>query len=448
MELLLRDLRYALRTLARTPGFVAVTLLTLMLGIGANLAIFTVVHAVLLRPLPIADPDRVVRIFDDFTVTGARSVGLSVPELQDIEQSGVFSQVSAIWAISVALGGAGQVQRVEMLGTSPNYFELLGVKPALGTTYTQKDWVPGFIEGVVISDALWRRQFGADPNVLGKRIRADMDPYTIIGVMPPDFRHPGPTSSGSDIDFWAGAGFMGNPFASPPVRARRLLPGAIGRLKPGVTLEQAQAKLSALATTLSQTYPDYPEDLGWKIRVESIHTALTGNVRSTLGMLLVAVGFVLLIVCVNIASLLLARSSSRSREFAIRQAIGASGARLAGQVLTESLMLSVTGGLLALGVLWGARTALVAMIPADIPRTAEIHADWRVAFAAVALSIVTGLLFGVTPAVQASKIDLVSGSRTAVAAARDRDAGTIASGPRSSSPRWRCPWCCSRVQDC
>ena len=409
MELLLRDLRYALRTLARTPGFVAVTLLTLMLGIGANLAIFTVVHAVLLRPLPIADPDRVVRIFDDFTLTGARNVGLSVPELQDIEKSGVFSQISVNWPISVALGGAGQVQRGELLATSPNYFELLGVKPALGTTYTQKDWVPGFIEGVVISDALWRQQFGADPNVLGKRIRADMDPYTIIGVMPPDFRHPGPTSSGSDIDIWAGAGYVGNPFASPPVRANRMLPGAIGRLKPGVTLEQAQAKMSSLVTTLSQTYQDYPKDLGWKIRVESIQTALTGNVRSTLGMLLVAVGFVLLIVCVNIASLLLARSSARSREFAIRQAIGASGSRLAGQVITESLLLSVTGGLLALGVLWGAQTALVAMIPADIPRTAEIHADWRVAFVAVALSIVAGLLFGVAPAAQASKTDLVSG---------------------------------------
>ena len=409
MELLLRDVRYALRTLARTPGFVAVTLLTLMLGIGANLAIFTVVHAVLLRPLPIEDPDRVVRIFDDFTQTGARNVGLSVPELQDIEKSGVFSEVSVNWPISVALGGAGQVQRGELLATSPNYFELLGVKPALGTTYTQKDWVPGFIEGVVISDALWRGQFGADPNVLGKRIRADMDPYTIIGVMPPDFRHPGPTSSGSDIDIWAGAGYMGNPFASPPVRANRMLPGAIGRLNPGVTLEQAQAKLSTLVTTLSQTYPDYPADLGWKIRVESIQAALTGNVRSTLGMLLVAVGFVLLIVCVNLASLLLARSSARSREFAIRQAIGASGSRLARQVITESLLLSVTGGLLALGVLRGARTALVAMIPADIPRTAEIHADWRVAFVAVALSIVTGLLFGVAPAVQASKIDLLSG---------------------------------------
>ena len=409
MEFFLRDLRHGLRTLARTPGFVAVTLLTLMLGIGANLAIFTVVDAVLLRPLPITDPDRVVRISDDFTGTGARNVGLSVPEMQDIEASSVFSQVSGIWPVSVALGGAGEVQRVELLATSPNYFELLGIKPALGTTYTQKDWMPGFIDGVVISDALWRRQFGADPNVLGKRIRADMDPYTIIGVMPPDFRHPGPTSSGSDIDIWAGAGFTGNPFSSPPVRARRMLPGAIGRLKPGVTIEQAQAKLSALATTLSQTYPDYPQDLGWKIRVESIQTALTGNVRSTLGILLVAVGFVLLIVCVNIASLLLARSSARSREFAIRQAIGASASRLARQVITESLILSVTGGLLALGVLWGASSALVAMIPADIPRSAEIHADWRVTFAAVALSIVTGLLFGVAPAMQASKVDLVSG---------------------------------------
>src|SRR6185436_11657781 len=408
MELLLSDLRYALRTLARTPGFVAVTLLTLMLGIGANLAIFTVVDAVLLRPLPITDPDRVVRVFDDLTGTGARGVGLSVPEMQDIEKSGVFSQVSVIWPISLALGGAGQVQRAELLGTSANYFELLGVKPALGTTYGQKDWVPGFIDGVVISDALWRRQFGADPNVLGTRIRADMDPYTIIGVMPPDFRHPGETSSGNDVDMWAGAGFLGNPFPSPPIRAARMLPGAIGRLKAGVTIEQAQAKLSGLATTLSQTYPDYPADLGWKIRVESIQTALTGNVRSTLGILLVAVGFVLLIVCVNIASLLLARSSARSREFAIRQAIGASGLRLARQVLTESLLLSVTGGVLALGVLWGASKALVALIPADIPRTAEIHADWRVAFAAVALSILTGLLFGVAPALQASKVELVS----------------------------------------
>src|SRR5919112_6291511 len=158
MTPLAQDLRYALRTLARAPGFVAVTLLTLMLGIGANLAIFTVVRAVLLRPLPIREPDRVVRIFDDLAGAGARDAGMSVPEMQDIEKSGVFSRVSAIWPISAALGGADHVERIELLATSPNYFELLGVKPALGTTYTQKDWAPGFLDGVVISDALWRRQ--------------------------------------------------------------------------------------------------------------------------------------------------------------------------------------------------------------------------------------------------------------------------------------------------
>ena len=408
MERLLLDLRYALRSLARTPGFVAVTLLTLMLGIGANLAIFTVVNAVLLRPLPIREPDRVVRIFDDLTGSGARDAGMSVPELQDIEKAGLFSQVSVIWPISCALGGADHVERIELLGTSHNYFELLGVKPALGRTYVQNDWTPGFYDGVVISDALWRRQFGADPNVLGRRIRADMDPYTIIGVMPPEFRHPGPTT-GADIDMWAAAGYVADPFASPPVRAQRMLPGAIGRLKPGVTIEDAQARLGLLATTLSQTYPEYPKDLGWKLRVESVQGALTGNVRGTLVTLLVAVGFVLLIVCVNVASLLLARSSARSREFAIRQAIGASRARLTRQVLVESLVLSVAGGILALLVLEWARVGLVAMIPADIPRTQEIQADWTIAYAAIALSIVTGLLFGLAPAIQSSRVDLTVG---------------------------------------
>jgi putative ABC transport system permease protein len=408
MEQLLLDLRYALRSLARTPGFVAVTLLTLMLGIGANLAIFTVVHAVLLRPLPIQEPDRVVRIFDDLTGSGARDAGMSVPEMQDLEKSGLFSKVSAIWPISAALGGADHVERIELLATSPNYFELLGVKPALGTIYTQKDWAPGFLDGVVISDALWRRQFGADPNVLGKRIRADMDPYTIIGVMPPDFRHPGPTTSG-DVDIWGAAGFLADPFPSPAIRAARMLPGAIGRLSPGVSIEEAQRKLGVLVTNLSSTYPDYPKQQGWAIRIESIQSALTGNVRSTLVTLLVAVGFVLLIVCVNIASLLLARSSARSREFAIRQAIGASRARLSRQIITESLVLSLAGGVLALIVLQWASAGLVAMIPADIPRTQEIDANWTVAFAAIALSIVTGILFGLAPAVQSSKVDLTVG---------------------------------------
>src|ERR1051325_5826282 len=357
METLLQDIRYALRTLARTPGFVVVTLMTLALGIGANLAIFTVVNAVLLRPLSIKEPARVVRLFDDLTGAGSRDVGLSVPEMQDIEKSGVFDRVSAIWPISAALGGADHVERIELLGTSPNYFELLGVKPALGTTYTQADWAPGFLNGVVISDALWRRQFGADPHVLGKVIRADMDPYTIIGVMPADFRHPGPTTNG-DVDIWAAAGFLADPFPSPAVRGARMLPGAIGRLTPNISIEEAQRRVDALTGTLAKTYPDYPKQLGWTIRLEQVQASLTGNVRTTLVILLVAVSFVLLIVCVNIASLLLARSSARSREFAIRQAIGASARRLTRQMLTESLLISLAGGVIALAVLRGTRAWL------------------------------------------------------------------------------------------
>src|SRR6185295_11171374 len=184
----------------------------------------------------------------------------------------------------------------------------------------------------------------------------------------------------------------------------------IARLKPGVSIGEAQAKLSTLVTTLTQTYaPDYPADLKWSVRVESVQSALTGNVRSTLVTLLVAVGFVLLIVCVNVASLLLARSSARSREFAIRLAVGASASRLMRQLVTESLVLSLAGGVLALGVLQVASATLVSMIPSDIPRAAEIHADWTVALAAVGLSILTGLLFGVAPAFQASRVELTSG---------------------------------------
>lgn len=410
MQLLRQDLRYVLRSLARTPGFVAVTLLTLMLGIGANLAIFGVVHAVLLRPLPIREPDQVVRLFDDLPGAGARDAGMSVPEMQDLEKSGVFSQVSALWPIHAALGGGDRVERIELLATSHNYFELLGVQAAFGRTYSQKDWTPGFYEGVVISDGLWRRQFGADSAVLGRTIRADMDPYTIIGVMPPDFRHPGPTSGASEVEIWAAAGFQADPFPSQPVRRNRMLPGAIGRLQSGVTIEDARVKLGVLATTLSQTYPaEYPRDQGWTLRVESIQAALTGNVRSTLVTLLVAVGFVLLIVCANVASLFLARSSTRTREFAIRRAIGASSSRLMTQLLTESLVLSLVGGVLALGVLALARSALVSMMPPDIPRLGEIHTDWTLAIAALALSIVTGLLFGIAPALQASKVDLTVG---------------------------------------
>src|SRR5216110_1646794 len=260
MENLIADLRYAARTLVKTPAFLLVSVLTLALGIGGNIAIFTLVQAVLLQPLPFPQPERLVRIFDDRA--GARDVGMSVPEFEDLRQhSDIFEQISVIFPVPTALTGGERVERVEMLGTSPSYFDMLRAKPALGRAYTQADWVPGFLDPVVISDALWKRQFGGDPNVIGKRIRLDEDGYTIIGVMPPDFRHPGQTVNG-DVDLWAASGFIAPPFPSPPIRAARVLPGAIARLKQGVTLEQAQQRIDATVAQLQQTYPkEYPSQL-------------------------------------------------------------------------------------------------------------------------------------------------------------------------------------------
>ena len=220
---IVQDIRYAFRSLGKSRGFTAIAVLTLALGIGANVAIFALVNNVLLQPLPFHEPDRLVRIYDDLNGSGARDVGISVPELEDLQNdSGVFQQVSSVFPVSAALTGGDHAERIEFLGVNPNYFELLGATAGLGRVFGQSDWVPGFVDGVVISDSLWKRQFGADPSVIGRRIRIDEDGYTIIGVMPAEFRHPGPTLEG-DVEIWAAAGFRADPFPSPPIRG--VLPG-------------------------------------------------------------------------------------------------------------------------------------------------------------------------------------------------------------------------------
>jgi predicted permease len=400
------DLRYACRSLLKTPGFTTTAVLTLALGIGANIAIFTVVNAVLLRPLPFQHPERLVRVFDDLNGAGAKDVGMSEPEFEDLrDRSGVFDDISVIWPVSTALSGGDHTERIEMLGTSFDYFQLLGAQPALGRVYGPRDAQPGFTEAVVISDGLWKRQFGGDPHILGRRIRVDEDGYTIVGVMPPDFRHPGQTLAG-DVEFWAAAGFAANPFPSPPQRAQRFLPGAMARLKPGLTIQQAQEHLNALAAQLAQTYPkEYPAASKWSLRLEPVEQDLTRSVRPTLVLLLASVGFVLLMVAVNLASLLVARSSARMRELAIRQALGASRARLVRQLLAESVLLSLAGGLAATLVLALTKDSLLALMPADLPRLAEVQFDARVIGLAFVLSLVTGILFGLTPALNASRAD-------------------------------------------
>jgi putative ABC transport system permease protein len=389
-------------------GFTVVAVLTLTFGIGANTAIFSVVNAVVLRPLPFPKPEQIVIIRDDLTGRQIEDVGMSVDELKDLqERSGIFQQVSAVWPVDANLTGSERPERIELLAVSPNYFALLGAQAQLGRVFgPEEQQAKGFAEGVVISDRLWKRLYGSDPNILGRKVYADTDLYTIIGVMPAGFRHPGKTLR-NEVDMWATAGFSANPFG-PPVRAARMLPGAIGRLKDGTDINQAQAKLDGLVANLQTEFPkEYPPQAGWSVRILSAHQQLVGNVQNILFVVLAAVGLVLLIGCVNLANLMLARSSGRRREMAIRLALGASRRRIVRQLLTESLLLSFIGGALALLVMALLLQGLVRFIPADTPRLHEIGINLSVLGFVFLISTITGLLFGLVPAMQASRPDVV-----------------------------------------
>jgi predicted permease len=408
----LRDVRFAWRMLAKNPGFMVVAILTLALGIGANVATFSIVYAILLRPLPFPHQEQLVRVFDDLRGSNVPNVGMSEPELLDLQQrSGVFEEISVVWPINADLSGGNRPERIEALATSPDYFTLLGAQPRIGRLYTKEDTVPGFINAVVLSDGFWHRQFGADPQILGKSVRIDNDPYMVVAVMPPDFRHPGRTLQ-TDVDAWIAAGYEADPFPHPPVRAIRMFPGAIGRLKPGLTVAEAQAKLEAFASQLSAEYPvDYPVAARWTPRIVSIQEDLVGNVRTELFVLFGAVAFVLLIACVNLANLLLSRSASRQREIAVRLALGAGQRRLLVQMLTESMLLSLVAGSVALLTVVVMKASLLRLAPANLPRLSEVNFGGGVLLFAFGLSIATGILFGLVPALQASNISQVANLR-------------------------------------
>jgi len=408
MGTLLQDVRYGLRMLRKSPVFTAVIVLTLALGIGANTALFSVVDAVLLRALPYPQPGQLVALKGDMPGVNLSDAGMSQPELDDFQnRSGVFADISAVWPINANITGREKPQRVEANAVSTNYFTLLGAKPALGRVFNSADSREGFSEGAVISDSLWHTMFGADPNVLGQAVRLDTDLYTIIGVMPAEFRHPGRTLR-HDVEFWIAAGFAANPFPKPPVRAQRFIPGAIARLVPGLTVAQAQAKLDAFAVHVREQYPtDYPAVAQWKPRLVPLQQDVAGNSGLMLFLLLTAVGAVLLIACVNIASLLLARSTARHREVAIRQALGAGTWRLVRQTLTESVVLALCGGALAIPLSFWLKDVLLTLVPSNLPRLSEIALNGRALLFVFAISVITGLLFGLAPAVQLSDRRLV-----------------------------------------
>jgi predicted permease len=401
-----QDVRYGLRMLRKSPGFTAISVLTIALGIGATTAIFSVVDATLLHPLPYPQPEQLVSVEDDLPGAGAQDVGMSVPEWQDLQRSGIFEQVSPIGGGDVNLTGSSEPVRIRFLNVPPNYPALLGVKAQLGRVFDPEDHTPGFNLEALISDGLWKRAFAADPGILGKSLRLDNDLYRVVGVMPPGFHDPGRTTEERNIEIWLASGFAAAP-APPPVRNSRFLVRAIARIKPGLTIAQAQSRVDSLVASLEKQFPeDYPLQSAWTVRLIPLKESVVGNVRQSLIFLLGAVGLVLLIGCVNVANLVLARASARGREMAVRQALGAARTRLVRQLLTESLLLSLVGGICGLAILFSTTGLLLQIVPDSLPRLQDISINWTVMLFALLASLCAGAIFGLAPAFHAGRIDL------------------------------------------
>lgn len=404
MNTLIQDIRFGLRMLLKSPSVSIVATIALALGIGANTAIFSVVNAVLLRPLPFPDSDSLVSVFESDTQRGQIRGSHSYPNFMDLRaQNTVFERVASYHGADYILTGRGESSRLQGSVVSADLFPLLGVAPMLGRTFLPDEDKPSENGRVVIlSQALFQRRFNSDPSILNQAITLDGRPFTIVGVMPASFEFP---IQNEPVDLWTT--IAGDASGKEPVTQQR---GAhflsvIGRLKPGVTKEQAQAELTTVAARLEAQYPN--TNTHKSLHIDSALTALVGDIRPALLILLGAVACVLLIACANVANLLLARATSRHKEMAIRTALGASRMRVVRQLLTESVLLSLVGGAvgLLLAVWWS--DLLVALGKDDIPRAVHVGIDWRVLGFTLGISVLTGLIFGLAPAHHSSKSELV-----------------------------------------
>ena len=402
------DVRYALRMFVRTPVFTTLTILALALGIGANSAIFSVVYGVLLKPLPYPEPDRLVMIWNDNTREGIRQYPMSPADFADIKAATrTIERMELLLSFLTqsTLRTADGVDQVTGSMVSPGMFELLGRPAALGRTLQASDG-PNV---VVLSDGSWRRRFGGDPQIVGRQLTIEEQPVTVIGVMPPDFHFPlksmlGPSGFTASVEpeAWVPVDRTMPQFAQngAPNRIVHML-SVVGRLAPGATVDQAREELGGITARLAQEYPDLNRGLG--ANVVALHDQTVARVRPALVLLLAGVAVVLLMACVNVANLLLARSVARQKELAVRAALGAGRVRLLAQMLTESLLLALAGGTLGFGLVWIGVRFLIAIAPPELPRLNEVHPDLTIAMFTAGVSIVAGVLVGIAPALAAGR---------------------------------------------
>ena len=398
MDRILQDVRYGLRVLRKQPGFAAVAVLALALGIGANTAIFSVVNGVLLRPLPYADPDRLVMVWErNIPRNRATNVVSPANYLDWTRQTQTLDPMAAISTNNQRnLTSQGEPRVLEAQFVTVSFFNVLGVQALRGRTFTEEEGRPGNEQAVILSHRLWQQLFGGKDEILSQAITLNGRSYTVVGVMPADFYF-----MNKDTEIWL-------PIALDPAVDYRATTGrylmSVARLKPGVTHDQAQAEMEGIAAQLEQTHQKF--NAGWSVNLVPLHEQIVGDIRPIILLLLGAVGFVLLIACANVANLLLARAATRQKELALRTALGAGRMRIIYQLMVESVLLATFGG--ALGLLlayWGLKL-LVAVSPDNIPRLNEIAIDWSVLVFTIIISFLTGMIFGLVPALQSSKPDL------------------------------------------
>jgi predicted permease len=402
MQTLWQDLRYGLRTLARKPGFTIVAIIALALGIGANTAIFSVVNSVLLRPLAYHDPAALVVINHDYPKINLKASVSAIGYTHYRDNVKSFETVAAVTGGGFNLTGGGDPEQVNGSMVTHNFFSALGARSLLGRVFLPEEDQPGKNKVVMLSHAFWQRRFGGDPGIVNKTITINDESYMVVGVMPPSFQFG--RELGRVVDLWTPIAFTREQLDYNRLTNENLF--VFARLKPGVEIGQAQAEMDAIAANLRQQYMPGADRSNWGLTLQSFNELVVGDIRQALWILMGIVGLVLLIACANVANLLLARAADRQKEMAIRTALGAGRRRVIRQLLTESALLAVIGGVLGLALAWFGIGALVKVNQVQIPRVNEIGVDWRALAFTLGVSLLTGVVFGLVPALQSSKADL------------------------------------------